>query len=186
MADTPSSPASAPSPTPLPRWLLVLATALLVAWCVPRVKPVLWFGPLFGLLTAALAVGLERWFGRQSSRLWPGVAMLCATVGCTAVFAVTINQARKAEMRLAKDDPNRAAAEALIRSMKQGVDSQSEPITNPSWPSAVERYAEQRYCGTFDPTWSGLIVEVAAAGVVAGILTAIARRFLRRKLEAAA
>jgi hypothetical protein len=182
---TEPSAAAEPSnaPAPLSRWLLILATALLVAWCVPRVKPVGWFGPLFGLLTAGVAIGLEKWLGQPSGRGRSVLVAASAILGSAAVFGFTIREAERASNR----DPNQAAAEALMRSMEQGLDPTTATSTStPSWLTPVVRYANRRYGTAVDPSWSGLVMEVVAAGIVAGIVNGAARIGKPRTPRAAA
>jgi hypothetical protein len=174
-----------PAGVPLSRWLLILATGLLVAWCVPRVKPVLWFGGLFGLLTGAIAVGLERWFGQPAGRGVTVIAAVCAIIGCAAVFAISIRTAERTN----KPSPQDAAAEAMLRSMEQAThwpaDDQSRPeAVQPSRITAAERYLAVRYRKYAEPPWLWLAAEVLSAGLVAGAVHGVMNRRRRPAPEA--
>lgn len=163
-----SRPTSSAGPLP---WLLPLATGLLVAWCVPRVKPMWWFGPLFGLLTAGMAIGLERWFGFGPSpgRWRPVTVGIWALIGCAAVFGFSIREAARAS---ARQSPRDAVAESLIRSMELEREFVDETST---WQSAIEFYARRRYPGGFRSAKMGLLAEILAAGLLAALTTSVMR-----------
>jgi len=181
MTDTPSPLASTPNAVPLARWLLVLATGLLVAWCGPRLKPVLWFGPLFGLLTGAIAIGLHRWFGQPAQRGQTTLAAACATLGCAAVFGLAIQAAHK-------PNPKDAAAEALLRSMEKSgaLPATESSVPDFAWRAALERYVTKRYRQQTGPGGAWLAAEILSAGMIAGGLHGLVNRNRHPVTEAAA
>jgi hypothetical protein len=187
MTESPSHSVPAlPAGIPLSRWLLILATGLLVAWCVPRVKPVLWFGPLFGGLMAMVAIGLERWFGQPSTRGQARLACLCAMLGCAAVFWVAIQAAERTN----KANPKNAAAEALLRSMEWGGNLPAEepllPASSPStWFGATKRYYTARYRPFAGPPGTLFVAEILSAGLLARMLYALVNRWWRPSAGAA-
>jgi len=164
--------------------LFVLGVGLLVAWCGPRVKPVLWFGLLFGGLTGGLGVLLERWLDAPSLRARPAFVAVSAVIGCAAVFAVAVTAAH----RTTASGPQDALAEALIRSLEQ-TDSDGEAMASPpaalpprTWQGTAEWWASRRYrtlpgAGTW---W--LFGEFVLAGLGAGAL----QRLLGRRGSRAA
>jgi MFS family permease len=165
-----SSPPSS-SPSLLWRVLLVLATGLLVVWCGARVKPVLWFGLLFGGLTAAFGLVLARWLGERSRPLF---AALCATAGCAAVFGLAVATLHRQRTAAPQD----AVAAALIRSLEQAAADADMPAPMPpgGWQATASDWLAQRYQGLPLPGGWWCVGEVLSAGLVAGALLQLTGR----------
>lgn len=168
--------------TGLPYLCLTVSAGLLVAWSVPRVKPVLLFGLIFGLLLGLLAVLLMSWFPTvRVRRIWLLTAML-SLAGTVATLVITATRHVPAVPLSAQD----AAAEALMRTlMELPADSRALPsnpgqVTQPGpltiW-QRCETYISRRYAQwPALPGYGWLGLEAALATLGASVVLLCMRR----------
>lgn len=172
-----------PAPQRDPVWLwrlcLILAGGLLAGWSASRLKPVYWFGGLFGVLLGAVAVALQQWLGVKPSRRSATEAVCCAMLGLLVTFGMTVWRVRSQESK----QPADRAASALIATLEQMSDQsadQSLPEISESqetWPQSFMRWVARRYGADPDGTaWLYLGVETLLAGIACGVLWSIGTR----------
>ncbi len=165
-----------------PPWLgrlcLWLACGLLTAWAADRVKPVFWYGPMFGVVLGGLAIGLRAWFAATPRRIDGLEVALLAMAGVSASLWIAAERVRDAgPQRSGKD----AVAEALIAQLEQ------MPVEGSHPPQPTKAFAGTTTAPVID-RWNQLIArryqlrpelgpaawvswELLAAGAVAGVIS---------------
>ncbi|MDX1968440.1 MAG: hypothetical protein SFV23_14785 [Planctomycetaceae bacterium] len=168
-----------------PPWLgrlcLWLACGLLTAWAADRVKPVFWYGPLFGVVFGGLAIALRAWFSTTPRRLEGLEVALLAMLGVGASLWIAAERSRAAEP---KKTGNEAVAAALMAQLEQmPAEGNTTPdlpaaVSPAATPSVIERWRQliaRRY--QFRPELAPAVWicgELLAAGGAAGIVTHLA------------
>jgi hypothetical protein len=154
-----------------------LAAGGVTAWAVYRVKPVIWYGLMFGLVMVAVAAVWRTMFTPTGRWSWTLEVSLAAIFG-TAASLWQADQHR-ATARAMQVDPVAAALMTELAQLPPGADvSQTgAEIAAVAPMSPLTRFLTQRYlvAGWSPPAW-GLLCELTLAGGVAGVITAATTR----------
>ncbi len=169
------------------RVCLWLATAVVTAWAVSRVKPVVWYGGLFGLMMAVLGIIWRMVFpspGRGSFATELGGLAMLGTACSLWLGELRIETARKT--------PRDSAAGALMARLEQMAPESTSSSRGSETPaastSAVSRFLVRRYpVADWRWPWLGAGAELAlAGGLAAGVTWLMSRRPSPRPEEPAA
>lgn len=167
------------------RICLWLATAVVTAWAVSRVKPVIWYGGLFGLIMVVVGMAWRMVFpspGRGSFAAELGGLAMLGTAGSLWLGELRIEAQRKT--------PRDSAAGALMARLEQMAPESTSLSGNSAETSLSEfaRFLERRYpAADWRWPWLGAGVELALAGGLAvGTTWLVSRRPSLRSEESAA
>lgn len=160
--------------------LVVLCQAVgwgvFIAWCIPRMKPPVLFGLVFGALFAGIALAIGRLLQERNVRPHVLVVALLAAIGALTTLALSAMRQIPAVTVSHQD----AAAAALIATLQQLPDDNSEMPENPGQFRSLtpltlfermQKFVSRRYVelGFFEP-WAWLGIEILLAGMTAGLI----------------
>lgn len=157
---------------------LWLACGLLVAWSITRVKPAIWYGPIFGLMLGILGGLLSCWFPAARWR-WRGLEVfLLAAIGTASSLWISSERlyARQSADRM------QSMAEGLITSLETMPSDPASTLPPPlqtttapqTIPDRITHSAARRYRespGNMPAAW--LALELFLAGLVGAAVTRI-------------
>lgn len=155
---------------------LMIGWGLLVAWCIPRVKPPLIFGGLFGLLYGGFHVTVYRWMmGHQPRTSWVLVAVMSAAGTLTTLFLTADRQ-----IPALPPTGNDAIAAALMQSLRDlptnaaalpdesNLEVSQQPL---SGSERIRKYLELRYAKWTGLPYAGwLTIEILLSMLTASLL----------------
>lgn len=153
----------------------LLGCLLLAGWAAWRVKPVFWFGPVFGVIVGVLTLMLQQWLPSRSMRRSLMEAALCSGLGVAVTFSIS---AERSHAALAAQSPRDQLAGSLIAALEQGTPADPtapdvSALTSPtvaSFPRKVGNWLALRYRPRSPLAWWLAGGEVVSAGLLGAVV----------------
>lgn len=153
----------------------LLGCLLLAGWAAWRVKPVFWFGPVFGVILGILSLMMQQWLSVQSMRRSVIEVAMFSGLGVAVTFSIS---AVRSHAAMAAQSPRDQLAGSLIAALEQTTTTDpSAPdvstLKNPatvSFPRQVADWLALRYRPRSQLAWWLAGGEVASAGLLGAVV----------------